>query len=114
LRFVRSALSKYSPRSPPPPAGGGSITSAASAARGQLRIKAKQGGVLTTLAAKPFTVAIGRRYTFAAVVAAEDLILFVDGVQELSTSDGALTAGRIGTLAVNGDVRFDEVLVIPH
>ncbi|MBB5867321.1 hypothetical protein F4553_000700 [Allocatelliglobosispora scoriae] len=77
---------------------------------GQLRIGKKVGGTLTTVASKAFALTTGAWYAFAATVTGNSLTLSVNGVEQLSTTTTGLTAGKVGLLSFNGDVRYDNVV----
>jgi hypothetical protein len=77
---------------------------------GALMIKKKVAGVLTTLATTPYTLTLGTTYTFKGKVDGSALTLWVNGVQQLSTTTTGLTSGRVGLVSFNGDVRYDNVV----
>lgn len=77
---------------------------------GNLKIRKKVAGTLTTVASTPFALALGTPYTFKAAVAGSALTLSVDGVQQLSANTTGLTSGRVGLISFNGDVRYDDVV----
>jgi hypothetical protein len=77
---------------------------------GSLLIRKKVAGTLTTLASTAFTLTTGTWYTFKGKVDGSTLTMSVNGVQMLSTSTTGLTAGRVGLVSFNGDVRYDNVV----
>jgi hypothetical protein len=77
---------------------------------GQLMIKKKVGGTLSTVASKAYTFNTGTWYTFKGVVNGTSLTMFVNGNQELSATTTGLTAGQVGLTSFNGDVRNDNFI----
>ncbi|WP_051367106.1 LamG-like jellyroll fold domain-containing protein [Hamadaea tsunoensis] len=75
---------------------------------GQLKISKKIGGTLTVLASKAYTLDTGTWYHLGASVGGSTLRLAVNGVEQLSTTTTGLTAGRVGVISFDGDVRTDN------
>lgn len=75
---------------------------------GSLYIKKKVAGTLTNVASKAYTFNTGAWYTFKGVVNGTTLTMYVNGVQELTGTATGLTAGKVGLISFNGDVRNDN------
>jgi glucose/arabinose dehydrogenase len=80
---------------------------------GELRIKKKVGGALTTLVAKPFTLTTGRWYAFTIETDESELMFSVDGAFELGVPHDTVASGKIGVIAAHADARFDDILAAP-
>ncbi|WP_432973754.1 LamG-like jellyroll fold domain-containing protein [Dactylosporangium sp. CA-233914] len=76
---------------------------------GQLKIRAKVGGALTTVASKTYAMAVGTWYNLKGTVTGNTLTLWVNGVQQLTGTATGLAAGKVGVISFNGDVRTDNV-----
>ncbi|MFC4777045.1 heparin lyase I family protein [Paenibacillus sp. GCM10023252] len=79
---------------------------------GELRIKVKSGGTMATLASKPYTMSSNKWYSFRLEMNGTNIKLFVNGYQELSINNGAITSGKAGLISVYGDSKFDDVRVM--
>lgn len=75
---------------------------------GQLMIKKKVSGALTTVVSKTYTLNTGTWYTFKGVVNGAALTFYVNGTKELTAAATGLTAGQVGVISFNGDVRYDN------
>ena len=80
---------------------------------GELKIKRKVGGVLTTVLSRPFTLVTGRWYAFSVHFDMSEISLAVDGTVHVAIPDDALPSGKAGVISVYGDARFDEFMVVP-
>lgn len=77
---------------------------------GQLKIRKKVSGTLTTVASKAYTLNTGAWYTFKAVANGTTLTLSVNGVQQLTATTTGNTVGKVGLVSFRGDVRYDNVI----
>ncbi|GBG05991.1 hypothetical protein PAT3040_00481 [Paenibacillus agaridevorans] len=71
----------------------------------------RKNGTYTTLASKPFTVAIGETYALKLIVDGNKLSAYVDDELMFSVVDGDLPAGKIGLRAYGHSVAIDHVRV---
>jgi hypothetical protein len=58
----------------------------------------------------PYSMTTNTWHTFKGTVVGTSLTMSVNGVQQLSTTTTGLTAGKVGVLSFNGDVRYDDVV----
>ena len=80
-------------------------------APGNLNIKKKAAGTMTTLVTKSYALNTGNWYNIKAVMDGSTLKLYVNGVEELTTTDNSLSTGKAGLISVYGDNRFDDFVV---
>ncbi len=77
----------------------------------QLEIRKKVGGAFNTLATKSFTVQTNTWYTMKFTLSGTTLEAYVNGNLELTATDAAFSAGKIGITTVNASAEFDDVIV---
>ncbi len=75
---------------------------------GKLCVLKKVSGSITVLASVPYTWTLGTWYTMSVSLSGNTLKLSVNGTI-VSTTDSALTAGKIGLVGFNGNMSFDDV-----
>ena len=83
---------------------------------GQIMIKKKHCGTYTTLAVAPFSqgeVLLDTWYDISFSVQGETLTFSVDGTEELSATDDALSWGSMGVRIDDGDVYLDDWTITP-
>ena len=78
-----------------------------------LRLRRFVGSSSTTLAEKAFTVTTGTWYTVRLEMNGSALAVFVNGVAQLTASDGTFPTGRIGVAAYGASASYDDVVVSP-
>jgi len=77
----------------------------------QLVLARRDGDTSTTLTSKTFTVTAGTFYTLRIVVQGSSLTAFVNGTQQLNTTDSTYTSGQIGVATFFASGSFDDVVV---
>jgi hypothetical protein len=77
---------------------------------GYLQIKKKVGGTLTTVNQVAYTWNTGTTYTLRGTVSGSTLNLYVNGVLQVTGTTTGISAGRVGLISFNGDVRNDNVV----
>ena len=77
---------------------------------GQLMIRRKVAGVLTTVASKAYSLNQGTWYRFKGSVNGSTITMWVNGVQALSATVTGLNTGKSGLISFNGDIRYDNVI----
>lgn len=80
-------------------------------ATGRLEIARKVAGAVTVLAYKTYTFNTGTWYTLEFEVIGSVLKGYVNGVEQVSTTDTAIAAGRPALEAHRASVHFDDVTV---
>lgn len=78
---------------------------------GELRIRKKVAGTLTTLTSKAYTLNTGTWYTMKAELNGNSLKLYINGVQQLTITDSTFSSGSAGLISVYGNSRFDDFSV---
>lgn len=76
-----------------------------------LSIQKRSGGSNSILSSKTYTVQTGTSYTIAFAVSGSTLSAYVNDILELSVTDTAFAAGKIGVYAVNASAEFDNIAV---
>jgi pectate lyase len=78
-----------------------------------LRLRRFVGSSSTTLAERAFTVTTGTWYTVRLEMNGSALAVFVNGVAQLTASDGTFPTGRIGVAGYGASASYDDVVVSP-
>jgi probable HAF family extracellular repeat protein len=78
---------------------------------GELRIKKKVAGTMSTIGSMTFTFNGSTWYNFEAVLQGPVLKFYVNGKLQLKATDASLTAGKTGLFSVYADARYDDFLV---
>ncbi|MDQ3230853.1 MAG: PA14 domain-containing protein, partial [Pseudobdellovibrionaceae bacterium] len=81
-------------------------------APGELRIKRKLNGELTTLKSKSFTLNMNHWYNFRTEMIGGTLRFYVDGRLELEVQDGEFASGKAGLISVYASSRFDDLRLL--
>jgi hypothetical protein len=79
---------------------------------GKLAIRARLNGSGTSLATAPssVTVTTGTWYTVKIVAKGTTITVFLNGTQQITTTDSTIPAGGIALTAYNGVAEFDDVV----
>jgi len=77
----------------------------------QLSLRKNVGGVITELAAMPFTVGMNTTYKVRLEATGSVLKVYVDGAPVLQATDAAFAAGRAGVGNFRASTEFDSIVV---
>ncbi|HEX3048710.1 MAG TPA: LamG-like jellyroll fold domain-containing protein, partial [Bacillota bacterium] len=76
-----------------------------------IEIRKKVSGSSSTLVSKSYTIATGTWYTVKLVLNGSSISMYIDGVQQLSTTDSSLTSGAIGLVPYKVTAKYDDIIV---
>lgn len=77
----------------------------------KLQIQKKVNGATTTLVETPYTLTVGKSYSFKALLNESTLKFYVNGVCVLTCTDSSHTSGKVGLNTYYSTAQFDDIVV---